>query len=352
MKLFSQITNRESVQNKYRIPLIIKIILIVLPVIVFMISFCFGRYGVSPQTVLEILWSKALGIQGDYNSIDASVVMVLRFPRILMCILVGAGLSMAGAALQGMFGNPLVSPQILGVSAGAGFGAALAILLSGSVFAIEAMAILFGVCAVAITYAISHVKGGNSSVYTLVLAGVITSAFFEALISTIKFVADPLSKLPTITYWLMGSMASVAWRDLMMAAPIIGFGIAGLLIMRWRLNILSLDDDEARSMGININASRIMVIIFCTLITAASVSVCGIVGWVGLVIPHIGRIIVGPNHKNLLPACLSIGAVYLLLIDNLARSLVSTEIPLSILTALVGAPFFAYLLKRSGGQWS
>ena len=190
----------------------------------------------------------------------------------------------------------------------------------------------------------------NSSVYTLVLAGIITSAFFEALISTIKFVADPLSKLPTITYWLMGSMASIAWRDLMMTAPIIGFGIAGLLIMRWRLNILSLDDDEARSMGININASRIMVIIFCTLITAASVSVCGIVGWVGLVIPHIGRIIVGPNHKNLLPACLSVGAVYLLLIDNLARSLVSTEIPLSILTALVGAPFFAYLLKRS--RWS
>ncbi len=344
--------NQESIQSIYRLPSTIKTILIILPFIVFFVSFCFGRYGVSPQTVLEVILSKTIGISGTYSSTDASVVMMLRFPRILMCMLVGAGLSMSGAALQGMFGNPLVSPQILGVSAGAGFGAALAILLSGSVFVIQSMAIIFGVCAVVLTYSISHVKGGNSSIYMLVLAGVITSAFFEALISIIKYVADPFSKLPTITYWLMGSMASVAWRDLLMVTPIIIVGIAGLLVIRWRLNILSLDDDEARSMGININVSRIMVIIFCTLITAASVSVCGIVGWVGLVIPHIGRIIVGPNHKNLIPACLSIGAVYLLIIDNLARSLVSTEIPLSILTAVVGAPFFAYLLKRSGGQWS
>lgn len=352
MNLFFQEKNLDQLQSKYGIPFIIKIILIALPIIMFFISFCFGRYGISPQTVFEILWSNALNIKGEYDSTDASVVMVLRFPRILMCMLVGAGLSMSGAALQGMFGNPLVSPQILGVSAGAGFGAALAILISSSVFLIQGLAILFGICAVALTYAISHIKGGNGSVYMLVLAGVITSAFFEALISIIKYVADPFSKLPTITYWLMGSMAGVKWNDLKIVTPIIILGIAGLLIMRWRLNILSLDDDEARSMGINIKASRMMVIVFCTLITAASVSVCGIVGWVGLVIPHICRIIVGPNHKNLLPACLSVGAVYLLMIDNLARSLVSTEIPLSILTALVGAPFFAYLLKRSGGQWS
>lgn len=352
MKLFSQIASQESVQKKYGIPIIVKIMLTALPIVAFFISFCFGRYGISPQTVIKILWCNAFGLKGDYAPIDASVVMTLRFPRILMCMLVGAGLSMSGAALQGMFGNPLVSPQILGVSAGAGFGAALAILISSSVFLIQSMAVLFGIGAVILTYAISRIKGGNSSVYMLVLAGVITSAFFEALISTIKFVADPFSKLPTITYWLMGSMASVTWDDLLIVAPIIGFGIVGLLIMRWRLNVLSLDDDEARSMGININKSRIIVITACTLITAAAVSVCGIVGWVGLVIPHICRIIVGSNHKNLLPACLSVGAVYLLLIDNLARSLVSTEIPLSILTALVGAPFFAYLLKHSGGQWS
>lgn len=343
---------REEVQNAYRIPIKVKITLILAPVIVFVISFCFGRYGVSPYTVVEILWSKASGAAGSYSAIDASVVMVLRYPRILMCLLVGAGLSVSGVALQGMFGNPLVSPQILGVSAGAGFGAALAILMSSSVFVIQGMAILFGICAVALTYALSHTRGGNSSIYMLVLAGVITSAFFEALVSIIKFVADPFSKLPTITYWLMGSMASVTWRDLFMVAPIIIVGIAGLFVMRWRLNILSLDDDEARSMGINIQASRVMVIVLCTIITAASVSVCGIVGWVGLVIPHVGRMVVGPNHKNLIPTCLSIGGVYLLLIDNMARSLVSTEIPLSILTAMVGAPFFAYLLKRSGGQWS
>lgn len=344
--------NQESIQNIYRIPASVKLTFAVVPFIAFFISFCFGRYGVSPQTVAEVIWTKAMGVSGTYSATDASVVMVLRFPRIVMCMFVGAGLSMSGAALQGMFGNPLVSPQILGVSAGAGFGAALAILLSGSVFVIQAMALFFGICAVMLTYSIGRVKGGNTSIYMLVLAGVITSALFEALISIIKYVADPFSKLPTITYWLMGSMASISWRDVVMVTPIIAFGIIGLLIMRWRLNILSLDDDEARSLGININASRIIVIILCTIITAASVSVCGIVGWVGLVIPHIGRIMVGPNHKNLIPACLSIGAVYLLLIDNLARSLVSTEIPLSILTAIVGAPFFAYLLKRSGGQWS
>lgn len=259
---------------------------------------------------------------------------------------------MSGAALQGMFGNPLVSPQILGVSAGAGFGAALAILISGSVLLIQSMALLFGICAVALTYLISRIRGGSSTVYILVLAGVITTAFFEALISAVKFVADPFSKLPTITYWLMGSMASVSWHDVAVVAPIIILGIAGLFVIRWRLNILSLNEDEARSMGINVTASRILVISFCTLITAASVSVCGIIGWVGLVIPHVCRMLVGHNHLKLMPACVSVGAMYLLFIDDLARSIVATEIPLSILTALIGAPFFAYLLKRSGDQTS
>ena len=293
----SHIESWEAAPKRHGIPLLTKVILVLLPLVVFVLSFGLGRYNVSPQAVWGILWGQAFNLPSSYPGTDTSVIMVLRFPRILMCLLVGAGLSMAGAALQGMFGNPLVSPQILGVSAGAGFGAALAILLSGSIFMIQTMALFFGICAVAITYAISRFKGGDSSVYMLVLAGVITSAFFEALISIIKYVADPFSKLPTITYWLLGSMANVSWQDLMMVAPIIGFGIVGLIIMRWRLNILSLDDDEARSLGININASRIMVIIFCTLITAASVSVCGIVGWVGLVIPIL-QAIVGQSQET------------------------------------------------------
>lgn len=340
----------DTIEEMCRISKITKAILIILPFIVFLISFSLGRYRVLPQTIVEIFWSKVTGISGNYSSTDASVVMALRFPRIIICLLVGAGLSMSGAALQGMFGNPLVSPQILGVSAGAGFGAALAILLSGSVLMVQFMALGFGICAVIITYWIVRIKNKNTSVYMLVLAGVITSAFFEALISIIKYVADPFSKLPTITYWLMGSMANISWNDVIIVSPIIIFGIIGLLIMRWRLNALSLEEDEARSLGINIRASRIVVIIFCTLITAASVSVCGIVGWVGLVVPHVGRIIVGHNHKNLIPACLSIGATYVLIIDNIARSLVSTEIPLSILTAIIGAPFFAYLLRKTGGR--
>lgn len=344
----NHLTNNKNLENGYGVSKLVKLILLALPLLVFFVSFSMGRYPVAPQTILEIFWSKIMGVSGALSSTDVSVVMTLRFPRIVACLLVGAGLSMSGAALQGMFGNPLVSPQILGVSAGAGFGAALAILLSGSLIMIQSMALLFGILAVIATYWIATIRSSNSSVYILVLAGVITSAFFEALISIIKYVADPFSKLPTITYWLMGSMANVSWNDVAMVAPIIVIGIVGLLVMRWRLNVLSLDEDEARSLGINIKASRIAVIIFCTLITAASVSLCGIVGWIGLIVPHIGRMVVGHNHKHLMPACLSIGATYLLLIDNMARSLVSTEIPLSILTAVVGAPVFAYLLRKMG----
>ncbi len=250
-----------------------------------------------------------------------------------------------------MFSNPLVSPQVLGVSSGAGFGAALAILLLDSMFITQISAVLMGLAAVAITYFIGKLGKNSPTVFTLVLAGTITSAFFEALISGIKFVADPLSKLPQITYWLMGSLANTSMNDIKTSAPLIIIGSAILFFCRWRINILSLDEDEARATGINLQFSRILVILCCSVITAASVSVCGIIGWIGLVIPHICRSLVGPDNKKLIPACISIGSTYLILIDDLARSLTSAEIPLSILTALIGAPFFAYLLRRSGGEW-
>jgi iron complex transport system permease protein len=329
------------------------IMLMVLPVIFFFFSFCVGRYWVQPDKVFKILMSQFTDIAHTWTAMEETIVLKLRFPRIVMTMLVGAGLSVSGASFQGLFGNPLVSPHILGVSAGAGFGAALAIMLSGTTWLIQVLSIVFGVLAVLITCSISRIKkSGASSIYMLVLSGVIAAAFFEALISTLKYVADPFDKLPTIVYWLMGSMAGITQRDILVGGPMILIGITILVLMRWRMNVLSLDEEEARSLGINIKQSRMLIILACTLVTAAAVSMCGIVGWVGLVIPHVGRIIVGPNHKDLIPASAFIGALYLLFIDGVARAATSTEIPLSILTAIIGAPFFAYLLRKSGGQWS
>ena len=324
---------------------------ILLPFAVLFISICFGRYWVSPDKVFKIIISKIFPLVQSWTEIEESVVFQIRIPRILMAMLVGAGLSISGAAFQGLFGNPLVSPHVLGVSAGAGFGAALGILLSGQVFLIQILAIIFGITAVVLTYLMSSQKT-KTSLFMLVLSGVITQAFFTALISLIKYVADPEEKLPTIVYWLMGSLSGISYSDLMVGIPMIVSGIVVLILMRWRINVLSLDEEEARALGINVERSRWIIIIASTLITAASVSLCGIVGWVGLVIPHIGRMIVGPDHRVLLPVTCSIGAAYLLLIDDLARTATAAEIPLSILTAIIGAPFFAYLLRKTGGKWS
>lgn len=325
--------------------------LFLVPLMVFFISICLGRYWVAPGTAFNILASHIFPLDMIGSSIEESVVMQIRLPRIILTMLVGAGLAISGAAFQGLFGNPLVSPHILGVSAGAGFGAALGILISGQVLYVQVLAIGFGTLAVIITYMISRQKTGTP-LFMLVLSGVITGAFFTALISLIKYVADPEEVLPAIVYWLMGSMAGTSYDDLLIGAPMILAGIIALLLMRWRINVLSLNEEEAQSLGINVQHSRWLVIMASTLITSAAVSLCGIVGWIGLVIPHIGRMIVGPDHRILLPTCCSIGAVYLLLIDNIARTATAAEIPLSILTAIVGAPFFAYLLRKTGGKWS
>jgi iron complex transport system permease protein len=345
-----------NVKKDFKIAWWKKAVLIALPLLVFLLSFCCGRFQVAPNTVIEILWDNFMGLfgiapTGNYSAFQESAVMALRFPRIILGLLVGAGLAISGAALQGMFGNPLVSPQVLGVSSGAGFGAALAILLVENLFLTQISAVIMGLVAVAVTFMVSKVGKGKASIYTLVLAGTITSAFFEALISAIKFTADPFSKLPTITYWLMGSLANRSFADVWHSAPLIIIGIIVLVIFRWRINILSLDEDEAKAMGVNLKLSRFIVVLCCSVITAATVSVCGIVGWIGLVIPHICRSIVGPNHKDLIPACIAVGGAYLMIIDAIARTVSASEIPLSILTAIIGAPFFAYLLKKSGGQW-
>ena len=263
---------------------------------------------------------------------------------------VGAGLSISGAAYQGMFRNPLVSPDILGVSAASGFGAALAILLSANRLELQLAAFAFGLVGVTLTYLIARVYKTTPALM-LVLAGVVVAAFFGALVSGAKIIADPEAKLPEITYWLLGSFNRASFQDIITVIPVILLGSVGLLLVSWRLNVLSMGDDEARSMGIQTESLKAFIIICTTLITASAVSVSGIVGWVGLVIPHVGRMIVGPNHRWLLPTSLALGAVFLLIIDDIARSVTPLDIPIGILTGVIGAPFFAYLLRRTKGGW-
>jgi iron complex transport system permease protein len=309
-----------------------------------------GRFVIAPAEVARILWAQFFPITHDWPASVETIVLQIRLPRSIMAMVVGAGLAASGAAYQGMFRNPLVSPDILGVTAAAGFGAALALLLSRNPLELQIIAFAFGLVGVALTYLLARIYR-TTPVLMLVLSGVVVAAFFSALLSGAKYVADPESKLPAITYWLLGSLNGASTRSLAMALPPIIVGGVGLMFVRWQLNVLAMGDEEARSLGIRTELLKGIVIACTTLITAASVSVCGIVGWVGLVVPHLGRMLVGPDHRTLLPATLSIGATYLLFIDGVARTAVATEIPLGILTAMIGAPFFAYLLRRTRGSW-
>jgi iron complex transport system permease protein len=325
--------------------------LILLPILVFLGSFLIGRYPVSPTDVLVAIVSVFVPIKTNLSSAIYTVVWDIRLPRIAAAMIVGAALSISGASFQGTFQNPLVSPDILGVSAGAGFGAALAILLSFSTVMIQVTAFIFGLVAVSLTYFLSKSFKGNTMLM-MVLGGIAIGSLFSALISCIKYIADPESKLPEIVYWLMGSLSTVDSSSVMMIIIPVLIGFTVLLLLRWRLNVLSMGDEEARSLGVDTERLRVIVILCCTLLTSAAVSISGIIGWVGLVIPHVARMIVGPDHKKLLPASISIGAVFLLVVDDVCRTATSIEIPLGILTALIGAPFFIYLLKKGYEGWS
>ncbi|MDO5815402.1 MAG: iron ABC transporter permease [Methanobrevibacter sp.] len=289
--------------------------------------------------------------QFEVNSTLTTIVFEIRLPRIIGAIVVGACLAISGAAFQSIFKNPLVSSDLLGVSNGAGFGAALGILLSGANIITQIFAFIFGLISVATTYLISRTyKAGG--ILVLVLSGVAISAFFNSLISAIKFIADPDDKLPEIVYWLMGSLASINVDKLFMIAIPVIIGLVILLILRWQMNLLAMGDEEAQSLGLNPSRLRLLIIAGCTLLTSAAVSISGIVGWVGLIIPHMARMIVGPDNRILLPASLSLGASFLLLIDNISRAVIAIEIPIGILTAIIGVPIFLYLLKRGYSEWS
>jgi iron complex transport system permease protein len=317
----------------------------------FILSFAVGRYPISPADVLRVLVSHIVPIEHTWPNILDTVVMQVRLPRIMAAMLVGASLAVAGTSFQGLFRNPLVSPDILGVSTGAGFGAALGILLSGNSAVIQVLAFTSALLAVGISYGVSRVVKGNA-VLSLILAGMAIASLFGALLSLMKYVADPVNQLPAIVYWLMGSLASVGTRDLAFAAIPMLVGIIVLLLIRWRLNVLAMGEEEAMALGVDTGRLRAIVIVSCTMMTASSVCISGTIGWVGLVIPHVGRMLVGPNHKVLLPVSLLLGAVYLLLIDDIARVAASVEIPIGVLTAIVGVPFFIYLLSRSGRGWA
>ncbi len=305
-----------------------------------------GRYDIAMWDVARILWDNVVPAQAPgWTSVQADVVEVIRLPRILAALLIGGGLAISGAALQGLFRNPLIDPSIIGVTSGAGFGGTLAILLVGGGYPVLGAAFAAGMGSLLVVKYLASVKGRTSTL-TLVLAGVIVSAFFEAAISIVKLLADPQQKLPAITYWLMGSIAATNYRDLaLMALAIVPPSIV-IFLLRYQINILSLGEDKARALGSPVEFVQWTVFVAVAFISAGVVATSGIVGWVGLVIPHLARALVGPDHGRLLPVATLIGAIYLLLVDDIARTATVAELPIGIITALIGVPVFALILRR------
>lgn len=308
-----------------------------------LIGICAGQYPVAPAKVLSILMNWPAS--GSPATMDERIVTMVRGPRILLVTICGAGLSLAGAAMQGVFRNPLAAPEMLGVSSGAAFGGALAILLGAPGIALAASAFGAGLLALLLVGVIARI-GGGSDTTAVILAGVIIGAFFAALVSVTQLFADPHNSLPAIVFWLMGSFAAAGWRQVAVATPAILIGAGMLWMMRFRINVLSLGEEEARSLGVAVDRDRWLIFLAVALITGAIVSVAGIVGWVGLVVPHLARLLAGHDHRQLLPVSCLMGAAYLCLIDTAARSATAAEIPLGVLTAVIGAPFVAILLGR------
>jgi iron complex transport system permease protein len=310
-----------------------------------------GRFPVSAGELAALLANKLFGAGYDIAPTAETVVLQVRGPRILAALLVGAALAAAGTAYQGMFRNPLVSPDILGVSAGAALGAVLGIFFSQSALVIQLAAFAGGLAAVGLVYAVGASVRRHDPILSLILAGIVLGTLLGALIALIKYLADPYNQLPAITYWLMGSLAVVSPRDLALAAPFALAGLVPLYLLRWRMNLLSLADDEARALGLSVGRLRIAVVCAATLMTASAVAISGIIGWVGLLIPHAARMLVGPEFSRLLPLAMLLGAAFLLAVDTLARTVAPIEIPPGVLTALVGTPFFLWLFASARRAW-
>ncbi|MFV0361232.1 FecCD family ABC transporter permease [Tropicimonas sp.] len=305
-----------------------------------------GRVDIPFVRVIEILASPWVEPPVPVSPMEWSVVAIVRLPRIAMSILAGAGLSLAGATLQGVFRNPLVGPQVVGVSAGAAFGGTLAILAGWQYLGLLGPAFAFGLSALLLVYTLSTAVS-KSDILVLVLGGVIVSGFFGALVSLMQFLADSQDKLPVMVFWLLGSFATAnADKAWLLAAPVLSCG-AGLLMLRWRINILSMGDEDARALGVPVAALRWVVLLLTAMIVSAQVAVSGMIGWVGLVVPHLARMLAGADHRRLMPVSALLGGLFLLMVDNVARTTTAAEIPLGILTALIGTPVFAVLLWRN-----
>lgn len=304
-----------------------------------------GKYPVSPLESLQIIGEFILGRASSASTMTQNVVLGLRVPRIFASVLVGAVLSISGAAYQGIFKNPLVSPDFLGVSSGASIGAAIAILLSLSSFYISIFAFGFGLLAVLITVTIPAIMGNRSNIM-LVLSGIIVGTAMSSVLGFIKFIADPYTQLASITYWTMGSFAYITLADLAAILPILLIPTIILILIAWWIDVLSMGEDEAKTLGVRVGLIRGIAIVCSTLLTAGSVALAGTISWVGLIIPHFGRMLVGPSHRKLLPLCGLLGGVFMLLVDTLTRTLGTVEMPVSIITGLLGAPVFVWLLFR------
>jgi iron complex transport system permease protein len=330
--------------------LLFALVLIMVPLLTALACIGIGRYSLTAWQSLQVLTDVLRYGKEGVDAQSYSVIINIRLPRIILALLCGAGLAVSGASFQGLFINPLATPDTLGVAAGSSFGAVLALLIYDNLIWVQIVALLTGLLAIFLTYSISKLQG-KATIIMMVLAGMVISSMFQAFVSLIKYLADPEDKLPAITYWLMGSLSGITYKSLSIGAPFIIAGIALVFVLRWKLNVLSLSEDEAKAMGVNVKQLRLLVIVAATFITASAISMCGLVGWVGLLIPHIARMMFGSNNRYVVPASISFGAVFMLIIDTVARSATAAEIPVSILTATIGAPFFIALLKKTGGAW-
>ena len=309
------------------------------------IAFAVGRYPVSMSELVSVLVGNAASPNVE------TVVLQVRGPRVLAALIVGAALAAAGAAYQGMFRNPLVSPDILGVSTGAALGAVLGIFLSLNLFLIQLSAFAGGLLAVGMVYWIGSRLRGHDPLLALVLTGVVIGTLLGSAIALLKYLADPYNQLPAITYWLLGSLAAVSPKEIVYSIPLMFAGLAPMLLLRWRMNLLALPDDEARALGVDTRKLRTLVVACATLMTAAAVAVSGIIGWVGLLIPHAARLLVGPDFGRLLPLAMLLGAAFLLAVDTLCRTIATIEVPPGVLTALIGTPFFLWLFALARRSW-
>jgi len=326
------------------------VILFVALVVLAVVSLGLGRYPIDPITVLRVLVGQVFPTHVSWSAVQQTVILQVRLPRILAGLLVGAALSASGASYQVMFRNPLVSPDILGVSAGAGFGASVAILAGLSSAELQILSFGCGLLAAVLAVAIGR-SVGRGSLVVLVLGGVVVAAMFNALISATQYFANPETTLPEITFWLFGSLARATMGSLLVPGVIVVVCLVALYLVRWPLTVLAAGDDEARSLGVNRTLVWTVAIVASTLMTATVVSLAGIIGWVGLVVPHLGRFLVGPSFNRLLPVSIVLGAGYLLAVDDVARSATSLDLPIGILTALIGAPFFVLMLVKAGRRW-